>query len=340
MTIDRKVTIHDVARRAGVSISSVSRALSDHPHVSDNLRARVEAAVQELNYQRDFLGHSLRRGRTNSVGFLVGNLSNPVIADISDGAAEVLAAREYAMTLVCSQNDPDQDVAYLRFLTHRQVDGLIVSSAANGPGTLPSLIAELGIPTVMLDRELVEAPHVSAVQSDHVSGMQAAVNHLLAQGHRRIALIGGPEFFFPARRRLAGFRLAYEGSDLPLDAALLRAVGMDTQAAYAESLRLLALPDPPTAFIAGGNLILVGILQALQERNIVVGRDLALIGCDDTALAQLYKPAITVIARNLRLLGETAAQLLTETIEQAGGKVVILPTNLVVRDSSRVGPSI
>jgi LacI family transcriptional regulator len=334
----KKITIRDVAERAGVSISSVSRTLSHHPHVSESLRQRVELAVHELNYQPDFLGHSLRRGRTHSIGFLIGSLSNPVIADISDGAAEVLASHGYAMTLVCSQNDPQQDGDYLRFLARRQVDGLIVSSAAKEPDQAGFIVVELGIPTVMLDRDLLPGEHISAVQSDHVSGMRAAVNHLLKQGHRRIALIGGLDFFYPARQRLIGFKAAFAENDIPLDPALVRSVGMDTAVAYTETLALLSSSAPPTALIAGGNLILVGILQALQERDIIVGQDLALIGCDDTALARLYKPAITVISRDLRLLGETAAYLLTETMDQSGGKAITLPTQLIVRESSITTP--
>ena len=338
MLSNKKVTIHDVAKQAGVSISSVSRTLSNHPHVSSALRQRVEAAVQALNYQPDFLAHSLRRGRTHSVGFLVGSLSNPVIADISDGAAEVLAAHDYAMTLVCSQNDPQQDIDYLQFLVHRQVEGLIISSAANGPGEIEALIAQLGIPTVMLDRDHIAESHVSSVQSDHFQGMQAAVLHLLEQGHRRIALIGGLPFFFPAHRRLAGFQAAFKQAGLPLPTSYIHSVSLNTQTAYQTMNELLAYPEPPTAVIAGGNLTLIGILQAIQEHDLVIGQDLALIGCDDTDLTRLYKPAITVIARDLRLLGSTAAQLLTETMTKQQGRTVTLPTKLVIRASSCVTP--
>jgi LacI family transcriptional regulator len=337
MPAEKKATIRNVAKQAGVSISSVSRALSGHPHVSEELRARVEAAAKELKYQPDLLAHSLRRKHTYSVGFLVGNLSNPVIADISDGAAEVLASHGYAMTLVCSQNNPQLDVSYLRFLTRRQVDGLIISSAANGPDQAGPLVIELGLPTVMLDRDRPAGMHVSAVQSDHVGGMKAAVTHLLAQGHRRIGLVGGLEFFYPARMRLAGFRAALAEAGLSIDPGLVRSAGMHASVAYVETLALLTQPAPPTALIAGGNLILMGMLQALQERGVAVGHDIALVGCDDTALTRLYTPPITAITRDLRLLGETAARLLLETMHRSGGRTITLPTQLVVRASSVLG---
>lgn len=334
MPTKEKITIRDVAENAGVSISSVSRALSDHPYVSDQLRARVRKAADKLDYRPDFLAHSLRRRQTQTVGFLVGTISNPVMADIYAGAADVLASRGYAMTLVCSQNDPNLDVSYLRFLTHRRVDGLIVSSAADGPDQASPVISESAIPTIMLDRDPVAEKHVSAVLSDHASGMHAAVMHLLQQGHKRIALIGGPEFFRPARERLAGFRNALSEAGIKPSPELVRSVRLDEAVGYRETLDLVSVSEPPTALIAGGNLILIGVLRALRDRGLTIGRDIALVGCDDIDVARLYIPSITVISRDSRLLGETASHLLTDTIEKGQPSVVTLPTQLVVRESS------
>jgi LacI family transcriptional regulator len=338
MSSNRKNTIHDVAKTAGTSISSVSRVLSGHPHVSANLRERVLAAARALGYEPDFLAHGLRSGSTYSVGFLVGSISNPIMADISASIGNVLAGRGYSMLLVCSQNRPEQDGAYLRFLARRQVSGLIVSSATEGPEQAAALITELGLPTVMLDRQLPAGDHISAVQSDHQSGMQAAVAHLVSQGHQRIGFISAPEFFDPARARLQGFRAGLAAAYLAVDPAMIRLVGMSKEVGYQETQALLDRAAPPTALIAGGNLILAGVLQALQERRVTVGRELALIGCDDTELTRLYNPAITVIARDLALLGESAAQLLLRLIERKGGQTLLLPTQLVVRQSSLCGP--
>lgn len=338
MSKPHKFTIRDVARQAGVSISSVSRALSEHPHVSAELSQRVKAVAQSMGYQPDFRGHSLRSGSTHSVGFLVGTLSNPIIADISVNISNVLAGRGYATLLVCSQNQPEQDVAYLHFLLRRQVNGLIVSSAADGPDQTRPILHSMGLPTVLLDREWVGAPHVSAVLSDHQSGVQAAVAHLANQGHQRIAIIGGPLFFYPAHARLQGYYTGLEAAQLPVDTSLVRAIGMGRVVGYQEMLNLLRLAQPPTALIAGGNLILAGVLQALQEHQVQVGRDLALVGCDDTELTRLYRPSISVIARDLALLGKTAAQLLLEIIEHGSGKPITLPTQLVVRESSLCVP--
>lgn len=344
-----KITIREVAKHAGVSISSVSRALSDHPHVSDELRARVQASALALGYQPDFLAHSLRSGRTQSVGFIVGTISNPIMADISASLGNVLAEHGYALMLLSSQNRPEMDVSYLQFLARRQASGLIISTATSGTGHIDDLLAQLEIPTVMLDRERLPGNHISSVQSDHRSAMQAAVLHLASQGHHRIALIGGKDIF-PARARLAGFYDGFQQAGIEAEPSLVRSSGMSKAVGYNETLSLMAAANRPTALIAGGNLILAGVLQALQELKIAVGRDLALIGCDDTELTRLYSPAITVIARDLALIGETAARLLLETIQNedekqdgsglsdTAGKTVILPTQLVIRESSLRSP--
>jgi LacI family transcriptional regulator len=323
---------------AGVAISSVSRVLSNHPHVSPELRARVETAARELGYRPNYVAHSLRRGTTASVGFLVGTISNPTVADLSAGASEVLALAGYATLLVCTQNDPAADVDYLHFLNQRRVSGLIISSAANGPDdALRALLLELRLPAVLLDRRPLDAPHISAVYSDHTGGVQAAVAHLVAQGHTRIGLVGGLEHFDPAAMRLAGYRGGVEAAGLDFDPGLVRSWGMGRAASYAATRDLMAAQSP-TALIAGGNLILAGVLQALKELDVSVGRDVALVGCDDTDLTRLHTPSITVIARDLAAIGRVAATTLLKTIEQGEAETIMLPTRLEVRQSSQCRP--
>lgn len=334
-----KITIRDVARQAGVSISSVSRALSDHPHVSSTLRQRVVTAAQALGYQPDFLAQRLRRGDTASVGFLVGAISNPIMADIYTSSSNVLAREGYAMILACSQNRPQSDLDYLHFFTQRQVSGLILSTAADGPDETGELLATLNIPTVMLDRAPYPARAISAVQSDHATGIQQAVHHLWEQGHRRIALIGGATHFFPAAARVTAYQQSLQTVGQAADPALIHSVGMSREVGYCAVQTLLQLEAPPTAIIAGGNLILAGVLQALHERAIVIGRAMALIGCDDTELTRLHTPPITVIARDLALLGETAGRLLLAAIQDQGGETVVLPTHLLIRPSSSTADS-
>ncbi len=335
--MSQKVTIHDVAQHARVSVSSVSRALNNYPHVSEALKTRVVEAAEELDYQPAFLAHSLRRGETNSIGFLVGTIANPVISTIFEAAAEALATDGYAMSLVSSRNQADLDIACLRLLASRQVSGLIVSSASESPEPSRRFIQEMNIPTVMLDREPVEGERVFAVQSDHESSVREATFHLIENGHRDIGFIGGPQGFYPTQQRFRAYHEALAEARIPLRGELVRFTSFTERDAFAEALLLLRSRPLPTALIVAGNIILIGALQALQDRQIAVGRDIALVACDDIHLTQLYRPPVTAIRRDLNLLGKTAAHLLLQGIQNKGNRtdrVIKLPTQLVIRESS------
>ena len=333
----QNATIHDVAQHARVSVSSVSRALNNYPHVSEALKTRVVEAAEELDYQPAFLAHSLRRGETNSIGFLVGTIANPVISTIFEAAAEALATDGYAMSLVSSRNQADLDIACLRLLASRQVSGLIVSSASESPEPSRRFIQEMNIPTVMLDREPVAGERVFAVQSDHESSVREATFHLVENGHRDIGFIGGPQGFYPTQQRFRAYQEALAEARIPLRSELVRFTSFTERDAFAEALLLLRSRPLPTALIVAGNIILIGALQALQDRQIAVGRDMALVACDDIHLTQLYRPPVTAIRRDLNLLGKTAAHLLLQGIQNKGNRtdrVIKLPTQLVIRESS------
>ena len=333
----QNATIHDVAQHARVSVSSVSRALNNYPHVSEALKTRVVEAAEELDYQPAFLAHSLRRGETNSIGFLVGTIANPVISTIFEAAAEALATDGYAMSLVSSRNQADLDIACLRLLASRQVSGLIVSSASESPEPSRRFIQEMNIPTVMLDREPVAGERVFAVRSDHESSVREATFHLIENGHRDIGFIGGPQGFYPTQQRFRAYQEALAEARIPLRGELVRFTSFTERDAFAEALLLLRSRPLPTALIVAGNIILIGALQALQDRQLEVGRDMALVACDDIHLTQLYRPPVTAIRRDLNLLGKTAAHLLLQGIQNKGNRtdrVIKLPTQLMIRESS------
>lgn len=325
-------TIHDVARRAGVSASSVSRALNGHPNVSAALRRRVEEAARALAYHPNPAAQSVRGGRTGLIGFLIDSMANgPIYASVD----RALRAHGYAMLLANAENDPDLGSAYLQLLARRRVDGLLVDSSVAGWAQVADDLVRLGIPAVLFDRDLPpDVPHLGVVQSDLAGGVRAAVAHLVAGGHRRIALIGGPDWWWPAGERRRAYEEGLRAAGLAPAPALVRSVAMAAAPASAEASAILRLPQPPTALIAGGNVILLGVLRALQAAGCAVGRDLALVGADDLDITQLYSPPITVIARDLAERGEAAVELLIETIRRGVGRRVTLPTTLIVRRSS------
>jgi LacI family transcriptional regulator len=324
--------MRDVADRAGVAMSSVSRVLSGHPDVSPAMAERVMKAVDDLDYQPDMLAQSLRRRETLTVGFVVGDISNPLLAEIITGVESTLNANGYSMLLTSSLGDPRLEEAHVALLTQRRVDGMVVSVVDETDAGSMGRLRELDVPIVVLDRDVPGDVPASRVLSDHRSGMKAAGLHLLDLGHRRIGLIGGPEVR-PARERRAGLEDAFAERGLP--STYVGEYGSFSVEAGAEAMRrLLDLADPPTAVIAGGNQLMLGALRVASGRGIALGADLSFVGCDDIAITDLYRPAVAVVRRDNVAMGRAAADLLLARMRNGAGPAdVVLPTEFVARPS-------
>ncbi len=333
-----RTNVREVADLAGVAISSVSRVLSKHPDVSPDMRERVLDAVQQLGYEPDFVAQALRRGRTLSVGFVVGDISNPVMADLAHGAEAVLRAAGYSMLLMNSDGDPALDEAHIRFFQSRRVDGMLLSLASEKRRATLQLLAQVRVPIVVLDREIPSSIGANAVLSDHRSGMRAAVNHLLNLGHRRIALIGPSLEWRAGRERIGGMRDAIAARGIR-DETIARPGSLLAEHGEAATTELFALSKPPTAVIAAGNQLLVGTLRALNRLGIRIGKDIALVSCDDFPLSELYAPPIATISRDIVGMGRAAAQLLqARLLQPQEAATIMLPTTFHPRASASPPP--
>src|SRR5712692_8005753 len=242
--------MQEVAERAGVAVSSVSRVLADHPDVSERMRERVLNAVNALGYQPDFVAQSLRRGATLTIGFVVGDISNPLLADAALGAESVLRGAGFSMLLMNSENNPALDAAHIRFFVNRRVDGMILSLASERRKETVDVIASLDIPVVLVDRELPARARASAVFSDHRSAVREAAEHLIKQGARHIAIIAGPTDTRPGRERIAGMREGMRGSSAELTVNSGAFSEEHGREAMTELLNLRVRPD---AVVLGSN---------------------------------------------------------------------------------------
>lgn len=328
----QRASMRKVAERADVAISSVSRVLSGHPDVSDAMRVRVLAAVDELEYEPDFLAQSLRRGQTLSVGFVLGDISNPLLAKIVLGAETALRQQGYSLLLMNSQTDPQLDVHSVGFFQTRRVDAMLLSIVDETHEPLLDALRAVTVPMVMVDREVADDIDVSMVTTDHAGGMREAVRHLIELGHRNVALLGGSRGTFPARERELGLReAALDAPQMQVD-VLEGAFSAEHGAAATE--QLLERAEPPTAIACGSNQVLVGCLSVLNARGITVGRDMSLVTCDDVAASEVYQPAIASISRDTVGLGRTAAEVLLRRMREGGpSERIVLPTTFTPRAS-------
>jgi LacI family transcriptional regulator len=326
--------MREVADLAGVAMSSVSRVLSGHPDVSPTMRERVLAAVDALGYKPDLLAQSLRRRETLSVGFVVGDISNPLFAEIVKGAETTLRGAGYSMLLTNSEGDPALDVAHVRLFEQRRTDGLILSLTTDDHPETAEHLRHVEAPIVLIDRELPAEVNASRVLSDHRAGMTRAVEHLLGLGHRRFALVsGGP--VRPSLERRAAFEETLARHQVPARDIQIREGTFAAEHGLRATRELLASRRPPTALIAGGNQLMIGALGAMDEAGLELGRDISFVGCDDVPITELYRPPIAVVNRDNDLLGRTAAEILLRRMRDLLGEAeeVVLPTEFVPRAS-------
>ncbi|MET0963596.1 MAG: LacI family DNA-binding transcriptional regulator [Noviherbaspirillum sp.] len=332
-----KSGIREVAQRAGVGIASVSRVLAGQPGSSAQLTERVLLAARELGYTPNLVAQNLRRRTTHTIGFVGSDITNPLLASIVGGAESVLSAAGYSVLLTNSDGDPDMDAQRIDLLLQRQVDGLIVLPVLeNNEATLAAL-SNAKAPVVVIDREMPESLHLHYVLSDHYLGLGDATRHLLALGHRRLGLAVGPDVR-PSRERIRTVEDACCGIGIPPD-LMVDSGTLSVEHGEAAIEHFLADARPPTAIILGGNQLLEGALRSVRRHGLLLGRDLSLVCCDDIALGRLFEPPIATVMRNTALLGQRAATLLLEQMQDPHAtEPVILPTWFEARASCGPAP--
>ena len=311
--------VREVAERAGVAISSVSRVLSGHPDVSADMRDRVMAVVDELGYQPDVLAQGLRRQKTMSVGFAASTISNPVLTEAAVGAEGELRRAGYGLLLTDADGQPALDAANIALLARRRVDGILLAHGDEQHAEIRAALAESDVPLVLIDRDPPQGLTIPSVTFDHRTGMRQAAEHLRELGHRRVAmLVGGPRR--PARQRWAGVHDAFDdGESFEGD--------FSPEFGYRATRELLGRQRRPTAIIAGGNTLMHGALRALRDEHVTLGRELSFVGCDDVAVAEFHEPQIAIVRRDPREAGRVGAALLLQMLN--GGHEpsdVVLPT--------------
>lgn len=308
-----KITVRAVAARAGVAPSSVSRVLNRHALVSEELRARVMAAVEELGYQPNPLAQSLRSGSTRTIGCVIRDVANPLFADIAKGAESLLHAAGYSLLVGNTDGNPTRDVEYIELFLRRRVDGLLLSLQKEDNDEMLHALRQADVPLVLLDRD-IEGITASAVLCDHFTGIVTAVEHLIQLGHQRIGLIAGHPLIRASRERKRGYDYAHARASLPIMPELVKLAPYAAQAGYTSTLELLDLPEPPTAIISGGIQFTMGSLRALHERSVAIGPELSFISADDIDWLELHAPPISVVRRDHARMGQLGAELLLRAL--------------------------
>lgn len=329
--MDSTVTIKDVAALAGVSVGTTSRVLSGNPSTSPAARERVHAAVAELGYRPDARARSLRSARSQTVGLLISDVRNPFFADVAHGAEQAALRSSYVTLLANANEDPKQQDTYLESFLTQRVDGIIIAPQGEESAHLRALATT--VPLVFVDRT-VDGFEVPSVTSDNALGIDQAVAHLADRGHTRIGYIGGPRSISTGRARHDAFVRAVARHRLDTDPGLITSGDFRSASGAVAAERLLSGGQPPTALLAADSPMAVGALGALRRRGLRIGSDIDLVAFDDIEWFSELDPPLTVVSHDAQAMGSTAMRLLLDVIEGRTPESVVLPTRLVVRESS------
>ena len=327
----------DVARRAGVTKSTVSHVINRTRRVSPETKATVERAMAELAYVPNTLARSLARATTNTVGVAISSLTNIYFNDIIVSVENACARLGLMVFLADTADAPAQELTLVRALHQRRVDGIILAPSADPEQRAIRYLRENGVPCVLVDR-LVNS-EFDQVGVENTNAMRQLVDHLAWHGHRRIGMISNQAGLATAVERIEGYRLGLEANGIPWAEALLEIGSDDTVANAAATLHLLDLADRPTAIVAGNNLSTIGAMHAIREKGLRIPRDIALAGFDDFEWADLFEPRLTLIAQPVRQIGEMAANMLVERMADPGlpPRTIRLAPTLAIRGSCGCG---
>jgi LacI family transcriptional regulator len=306
------VKMVDVARRAGVSVSTVSHVINGTRFVKDETVQLVRKAIQETGYTHNTIARSLVTQSTQSIGLAISAISNVYFADLV-GTIEAAARRAgYTLLLTDSHDDADEELRAVRALHQRRVDGVLFAPVTGPDGAALSYLEELGVPTVLVDR--CPSDRFDQVGVENVEATTGLVEHLVSIGHTRIGMVAGLPGLSTSSERVAGYRLGLERSGVPYDKALVADGHSNAVSAEAATRELLRTPDPPTALVSANNHMTIGVMRALHLLGIRVPHDLGLVVFDDFEWAGLFHPRLTAVAQPIREIGDGAVRMLLDRI--------------------------
>lgn len=328
-------TIHDVAKRAGVAPITVSRVINNSGYFSDEIRDRVQKAVTELGYAPNLLARGLRSKRTNTLALILTDITNPFFTTLARGVED--AASDAGFTVIfCNTDESEAEEArYLQVLLQKQVDGFLLVPAQSKAGAV-EIIRQHGEPVVVLDRR-IPFENVDIVRCDSEGGARDLIRLLISLGHRKVAVLSGPHGVSTAEDRVSGYCQALQEADIPINKNNIFFGEFNQKGGYEMARQALNLYPRPTALFAANNFIAGGAMKALQEADLEIPEDIALVGFDDFSPAMNFFPFFTVVSQPAYEMGRQATQLLLAKLSglaQNTYREIVLPTQLIVRHSS------
>ena len=337
-----RITMQDVAKRAGVSAMTVSRVVNDREGVDTETQRRVEETIRALDFVPNRIARGLVSQKTQTIGLIVPDVVNPFFAPVVRGAESAARKAGYRVLLCNSEGDLRLEREYIDDLVAHRVEGLLLAPASDRSRSSILSLLRGGFPLVLIDRTLPNAD-CDLIVSDSANGARRLVEHLIAVGHREIAHVTDAEDTSTGRERLMGYREALEAAGIPFQSELVIQTTVDRIGGYRAAQEILARVPLPTAVFTVNNMTAVGTMEALRERGLSVPKDMGLVCFDDVEHLAVLSPFLTVIDQPAETFGSLGAQLL---LERMSGKAssrprrIVLQTDLIVRESCCIGSGV
>jgi DNA-binding LacI/PurR family transcriptional regulator len=337
MTPSESVTIRDVARAAGVSPGTVSRAMNNSPLVNEQTRQRILQVVESLNYTPHLVARRLSIGKALAVAVIVPFFTRPSVSERVNGAVSALSQTPYDLVIHDIETVEQRETGFEDMLRKERVDGALIISLPILDREVP-LLASADVPVVLIDTDHPELPMLHRLTVDDVAGGRAATEHLIELGHRRIGFIGesieNPFRFISSRDRYYGYLRALRGAGLPFVSQYYAEDHRGRREARHQAQKMLSLPEPPTAIFAASDTQAIGVLEAAREKDLRVPEDLSVVGYDDIEMADVLD--LTTVRQLLFESGQRGVELLLEALENPQMEPVheVLPTEVIVRGST------
>lgn len=325
--------MNDVARVAGVSVSTVSHVINGTRRVDPETEQTVRAAIAAAGYIPNSLARSLARSTTSTIGVAISTFANHYFSEIVRAIDSACRQEGLMMLFSDTHDDPEQELRVVQAFHQRRVDGILLAPTDDGKLDSLKYLETNRIPAVLVDH-LLPAPF-DQIGVENIHAMQTLVTHLIGHGHRRIGFLSGAPWNSTSGERLAGYYQALQAAGLAADAQLVRCGDSSVEPARQATHALLALPERPTAIVSGNNLMTMGAMRALKEAGLAMPEAMAFAGFDDFDWADLFSPAISVISQPLEEIGSEAVSLLMRRIRNpdAPHAVTRMPATMRIRCS-------
>jgi len=332
-----QVTIKDIAEKLGISASTVSRALRDHPDISLSTKKIVHSVAEELDYHPDSIAQSLKHRKTNLIGVIVPEIKHNFFSAAISGIEDVAYSAGYAIIVSQSNESYERECLNISALISNRVAGLLISiSETTTNDDQFRLLERQGIPFVFFDR-VCENIDSSKVVVDDFGGAFKAVEYLILSGYKRIAHFAGPKHLSISQQRLEGYRAALKKHKIPFDGRLVIYSGLNEEDGYTSFSQLLELDQLPDALFAVNDPVAIGAFENIRKHGLKIPENIALVGFSNNPVSELIEPALTTIEQSPYQVGKIAAQLLIEQISNPENFIPrkeILRTELIIRDST------